>query len=73
MVVVSVSRLPCGRREDPPLKPPAVLVNARAGRVRRDPGLVDRLRSIIPGENLRIPQSIDEVGEALTALCATPW
>lgn len=71
MVVGQVSRLPWARREDLPLKPPAVLVNARAGRVRRDPGLIERLRAVLPAENLRVTHSVDEVREALADLCAT--
>jgi hypothetical protein len=64
------SRVPCDRREDVPLKPPAVLVNARAGRPRRDPELVSRLRSLVPDENFCVSHSVDEVGDILAGFRA---
>ncbi len=44
------------------------LVNARAGRVRRDPGLLDRLRRHVPPERLRATENAEEIGPALDAL-----
>jgi hypothetical protein len=50
------------------LKAPAVLVNANAGSVRRDPDLVERVREQLPPENLRLTQSADEIPDALRRL-----
>jgi len=44
------------------------LVNTRAGRARRDPGLVDRLRRHVPAERLHATRSVEEIGPALDAL-----
>jgi len=45
-----------------------VLVNARAGRVRRDPGLIDRLQQHVPEGQLHATGSVEEIGPALDAL-----
>lgn len=50
------------------MKAPAVLVNANAGSVRRDPELVERLRALVPAENLRLTQAPAEVPAAVRAL-----
>lgn len=50
------------------MKAPAVLVNANAGSVRRDPELVERLRAQLPPENLRLTRAEAEVEPALREL-----
>jgi hypothetical protein len=50
------------------LKPPAVIINANAGSVRRDPQLVERIRAQLPAENLRLTLSVAEVEPALRDL-----
>ena len=47
---------------------PGVLVNRRAGRVARDPELPERLRRLLPRENLRVTANLAEVEPALAAL-----
>lgn len=47
---------------------PGVIVNANARRVRRDPGLVGRLRRLVPAECLRVTASLEEIGPALAEL-----
>lgn len=44
------------------------MVNARAGRLRRDPQLADRLRALVPRENVRLTEAVDEVESALSEL-----
>jgi diacylglycerol kinase family enzyme len=53
------------------MKPPVVLVNGGAGRVRRDPGLVDRIAARLPGGHVQVTRALDEVAPALRALRAT--
>jgi diacylglycerol kinase family enzyme len=45
-----------------------VLVNARAGGVRRDPGAVERIRRRLPSDRLRLTGDMSEIEEALTEL-----
>jgi diacylglycerol kinase family enzyme len=46
-----------------------VLVNARAGRARRDPGLVSRLAAALPPGRLVATASPEEIAPALAGLC----
>ncbi|MFQ5514933.1 MAG: diacylglycerol/lipid kinase family protein [Myxococcota bacterium] len=50
------------------MKPPGVLINGRAGSVRRDPALVDRIRRLLPSECVRLTRDPAEVPGALSAL-----
>ena len=47
---------------------PGVLINANARRARRDPGLVDRLRRLVPPERVCATRGADEIVPALSAL-----
>jgi diacylglycerol kinase family enzyme len=47
---------------------PGVLINANARCVRRDPGLVERLRRLASPERVVLTTRLDEVGPALAAL-----
>jgi len=52
------------------MKPFGVIVNARAGAVRRDPGLLERLRGRLSTAQLQVTASEDEIDGALDALGA---
>ena len=47
---------------------PGVVVNGRAGRVARDPALIDRLRQQLPRENFYVTRDPSEVAPALETL-----
>ena len=47
---------------------PGVLINANARGVRRDPGLAERLRRLVPGDCVRATRSADEIVPAIAAL-----
>ncbi len=47
------------------MHPPGVIINAHAGRVRRDPGFADRLRARLPKGHVQVTSRIDEVEPAL--------
>lgn len=47
---------------------PGVLINANARSVRRDPGVVDRLRRMASPERTQVTTRLDEVGPALASL-----
>ncbi len=53
------------------VKAPVALINGRAGRVRRDSGLVARIRALLPARHVQVTAALDEVGPALTELAAT--
>jgi diacylglycerol kinase family enzyme len=50
------------------MKPPGLLVNVRAGRVRRDPGLVERLGRLVPQGYLEATHTPGEIEPALMRL-----
>jgi diacylglycerol kinase family enzyme len=50
------------------VKPPGVLVNVHAGRIRRDPDLVGRLGRLLPAEHLELTRAPHQVVPALTRL-----
>ena len=50
------------------MKPPGVLVNVQAGRIRRDPELVVRLRRLLPAAHLETTGAPEEIVPALTRL-----
>lgn len=50
------------------MKAPAVIINANAGSVRRDPQLVERIRAQLPAENLRLTHAVAEVEPAVRDL-----
>ena len=47
------------------VKAPVALINGRAGRVRRDAGLVARMRALLPDGFVQVTAALDEVGPAL--------
>jgi diacylglycerol kinase family enzyme len=55
------------------LRPPAILINARAGHVARNPAWVERLREKVPAANLRLTHNPAEVPAALEALRETEF
>ncbi len=44
------------------------MINARAGTVRRDPDLVERIRARLPADHVRLTRELEEVEPALRAL-----
>lgn len=50
------------------MKPPGVIVNARARRARKDRGLHERLARLVPDGYVHFTESLDDVGRALTRL-----
>ncbi len=50
------------------MKAPAVIINANAGSVRRDPQLVERIRAQLPAENLRLTHAVADVEPAVRDL-----
>jgi diacylglycerol kinase (ATP) len=45
-----------------------VLINAGAGRVRRHPGLIERIRALVPAGHSLVTRSVDDVAPALEKL-----
>ena len=53
------------------MKSPAVIINANAGGVRSDPGIIERIRERLPFENVRVTHEPSQIEPALAELLAT--